>query len=108
MQPYEAEDMVACRSESRYRAVEGQCLRASGIQVLNQASVPGTGHQGTRSINIIHTLETPWAHYETSGLTVMSYYCNVFLTVIHGNALHSFLDIVFPVINYENEESAFH
>jgi hypothetical protein len=78
------------QTQSSWGAVS---VRASGIQVLNPASVPRTAHQGTRSINIIHTPEIPWAYYETSGLTMKSPHCDVFLTVIHGNVFRSFSNI---------------
>jgi hypothetical protein len=84
-------------------------VRASEVPVLNPASVPGTGHQGTRSINIIYTPETPCPYLfpETPVLTVKSPPC-VFHTIIHGNVFCSFSDIALPVSNTENEESAFH
>jgi hypothetical protein len=84
-------------------------VRVSKGQVKNPASVPNTGHQEKRSINIIHTPETPRPELfsETTVLTMKSPYC-VFHTIIHGNILCSFSDIALLVIITENEESAFH
>jgi hypothetical protein len=92
--------------QSRWGTVS---VRASEFQVLNPASVPGTGHQGTRSINITQTPESPCPDLfpKTPVLTVKSPHC-VFHTVIHGNVFCSFSDIALLVIITENEDSAFH
>jgi hypothetical protein len=84
-------------------------VRALVVQVLNPASVYGTGHQGTRSINIIHKPETPFPDLfpEMPVFTMKSPHC-VFHTVIHGTVFCSFSDIELLVINSEDEESAFH
>jgi hypothetical protein len=81
-------------------------VRASEVQVLNPAFVPGTGQQGTRGITI-HTPETPCPDLfpEMPVLTVKSPPC-LFHTIIHENVFCLFSDIALLVINTENEESA--
>jgi hypothetical protein len=78
-------------------------------EVLNPAFVSGTGHQGSRSIHIIHTQETPCPDLfpETAVLTVKSPPC-VFHTEIHDKVFCSFSDIALLVNITDNEESAFH
>jgi hypothetical protein len=82
-------------------------VRDSVVHVLNPASEPGTGHQRIRSINIIHTPETPCPDLfpEMPVLTVKSPPC-LFHTIIHENVFCLFSDIALLVINTENEESA--
>jgi hypothetical protein len=84
-------------------------VRGLVVQVLNPASVHGTGQQGTRSINIIHKPETPRPDlFPEMPVLTMKLPHSVFHTVIHGNVSCSFSDIALLVINSEDEEFAFH
>jgi hypothetical protein len=75
---------------------------------MNLASVPDTGHQGRRSINIIHKPEflCPDLFPETPVLTMKSPHC-VFHTVIHGNEFCSFSDIPLLVITLKMKNPPF-